>query len=201
MGRYTGPVCRFCRREGVKLCDKNKCATVKRNFPPGQHGQSRKGKPSDYSRQLREKQKARRMFGLSENQMLRYYKTAVTSIDESGPRMLEEMERRLDNVIFRSGFASSRRQARQFVSHGLFSLNGQRVTVPSIQVKTGDSFTVREKNRPMPAFENLSKAGANAPQWLTVEAAAYTGKVLSKPEKSDLESILDSQMIIEFYSR
>ncbi len=199
MGRYTGPVCRLCRREGMKLCDKHKCATLKRNFPPGMHGKSSHGKPSGYSKQLREKQKARRIFGISEKQMVKYYKKAVKASGDSSTQLVEQMERRLDNVLFRAGFGTTRRQTRQFVAHGLFNMNGHRVTVPSIQVKEGDTFTVREKNRAMNAFNNLAKA--SQPKWLSVDAPAFTGKVIAKPEKSDMEAAFDAQVIIEFYSR
>lgn len=199
MGRYIGPVCRLCRREGMKLCDKHKCATLKRNFPPGMHGKSSHGKPSGYSKQLREKQKARRIFGISEKQMVKYYSVAVKSTEDSSTKLIEQMERRLDNVVFRSGFASTRRQARQFVSHGIFSLNGKRVTIPSIQVREGDTFTVRERNRSMNAFGNVAKS--QSPKWLTVDASNFGGKVIGKPERSDMEAAFDAQVIIEFYSR
>ncbi len=199
MGRYTGPICRLCRREGMKLCDKHKCATLKRNFPPGMHGKSSHGKPSGFSKQLREKQKARRIFGISEKQMVKYYKNAVKSDEESGTKLIEQMERRLDNVIFRSGFASSRRMARQFVSHGLFTVNGRRVTVPSYQVTEGDVFTLRLKNRGMPAFANLAKA--QSAKWLSPDANEYTVKVIGKPTKEDMEAAIDAQVVIEFYSR
>lgn len=201
MGRYTGPICRLCRREGMKLCDKHKCATLKRNFPPGMHGKSSHGKPSGYSKQLREKQKCRRIFGISEKQMVKYYKQAIKSDEESGTKLIEQMERRLDNVIFRAGFASSRRQARQFVAHGLFASTdtGRRVTIPSIQVKEGDSFTLRQKNRGMPAFANIAKA--QSAKWLSADAGNFTVKVIGKPERTDMEGAVDPQVIIEFYSR
>ena len=163
------------------------------------HGKSSHGKPSGYSKQLREKQKARRIFGISEKQMVKYYKKAVKSTGDSSAQLVEQLERRLDNVLFRAGFASTRRQARQFVAHGLFNMNGHRVTIPSIQVKEGDTFTVREKNRGMNAFNNLAKA--TQPKWLNVDAPAFTGKVIAKPEKSDMEAAFDAQIIIEFYSR
>ncbi len=163
------------------------------------HGKSSHGKPSGYSKQLREKQKARRIFGISEKQMVKYYKKAVKSTEDSSTQLVEQMERRLDNVLFRAGFGTTRRQTRQFISHGLFNMNGHRVTVPSIQVKEGDTFTVREKNRTMNAFTNLAKA--SQPKWLSVDAGTYTGKVIGKPEKSDMEAAFDAQVIIEFYSR
>ncbi|MBP9718131.1 30S ribosomal protein S4 [Candidatus Gracilibacteria bacterium] len=201
MGRYLGPICRLCRREGMKLCDKHKCASVRRPYPPGMHGQARKGKQSDYSKQLREKQKARRIFGISEKQMVRYYKVATHSAEQSGLKLIEQMERRLDNAVFRSGLAQTRRQARQMVAHGTFTLNGHRVTIPSIQVKDGDTFTVREKNKGMPVFQNLDKRKPSVPKWLSTDTNALTGKVVGKPEKEDLEQAIQSSFIIEFYSR
>lgn len=201
MGRYTGPICRLCRREGVKICDKHKCATVRRNYPPGMHGNQRQGKKSDYAKQLREKQKARRIFGVSEKQIVRYYTKAMASPTNSGEELLRQMENRLDNAIFRSGFASTRRQARQMVSHGLFTLNSRRVNVPSMQLKAGDTFTVREKNKSMPAFANFAKRKVIVPQWLKVDAAVLSAQVIGKPTKEELEGLIAPQMIIEFYSR
>lgn len=201
MGRYLGPICRLCRREGVKLCDKHKCASVKRSFPPGMHGQKRQGKPSDYAKQLREKQKAKRIFGISEKQMVRYYKNALKSKEESGIKLLEQMEQRFDNAVFRSGFATTRRQARQFVAHGLFRLNGKRAKVPSMQLRAGDVFTLRDQKKTMPAFENFDKKKVTLPAWLSLDAATFEGKVIAGPRKEDLEGSINPQMIIEFYSR
>lgn len=201
MGRYIGPICRLCRREGMKLCDKHKCAIVRRNYPPGMHGQKRQGKQSDFAKQLREKQKARRIFGISEKQMVKYYKVATDSPEQSGNKLIEQMERRLDNVVFRAGLAQTRRQARQMVSHGTFTFNGHRVTIPSIQVKDGDTFTVREKNKGMPVFQNLDKRKTMVPKWLSTDIGTLTGKIIGKPEKEDLEQAIQSSFIIEFYSR
>lgn len=201
MGRYIGPICRLCRREGVKLCDKHKCASVKRNYPPGMHGNKRQSKPSDYAKQLREKQKARRIFGVSEKQIQRYYKQATASAEESGEKLLRQLEQRFDNVVYRCGFASTRRQARQLVVHGIFTVNGKRVNIPSVQLKEGDVFHVREKNKTMPLFENFAKKKLIVPQWLKVEPNELKGQVIGKVEKSDFEALIDPQMIIEFYSR
>lgn len=201
MGRYTGPICRLCRREGIKLCDKHKCASVRRNYPPGIHGKEGHGKLSDYAKQLREKQKARRIFGVSEKQIQRYYQKAIASPAVSGEELLRQLEHRFDNIVYRSGFASTRRQARQLVTHGIFMLNGRRMNVPSAQLKEGDSFTVRQKNRSMPLFENFDKRKNVIPPWLKFDAAAFTGQVIGKPAKENLEGSIDTQMIIEFYSR
>ena len=201
MGRYLGPICRLCRREGVKLCDKHKCASVRRPYPPGMHGKDTHGKKSDYAKQLREKQKARRIFGLSEKQMQKYYKKAIASAEQSGEELIRQFEQRFDNIVFRSGFASTRRQARQFVGHGLFRLNGRRATIPSFELKSGDTFELRPRNRAMPLFADFEKRKLTPPQWLKVEQGAFTGQMIGRPEKADLEASIDPQMIIEFYSR
>lgn len=201
MGRYIGPICRLCRREGVKLCDKHKCASVRRNYPPGMHGKESHGKKSDYAKQLREKQKARRLFGVSEKQIVRYYKKAIASREESGTLLLRQLEQRLDNAVFRAGFASTRRQARQLVSHGIFTLNGKRINVPSFQLKDGDTFAVREKSKSIPLFSNIAKQKLNTPKWLKVDVQNLTGQMVGKVEKEDLEALVSPQMIIEFYSR
>lgn len=201
MGRYTGPICRLCRREGMKLCDKHKCASVRRNYPPGMHGKDSHGKKSDYAKQLREKQKARRIFGVSEKQIQRYYAKAIASPGVSGEELLRQLENRFDNIVYRSGLASSRRQARQLVTHGIVVLNGRRANVPSIQLKEGDSFTIRLKNRGMPLFENFENKKLNTPTWLKLDAKELTGQVIAKAAKENLEGSIDPQMIIEFYSR
>lgn len=201
MGRYLGPICRLCRREGIKLCDKHKCATLKRNYPPGKHGQKRQAKPSDYAKQLREKQKARRIFGISEKQMVKYYKRATASSRESGEQLLGQFEHRFDNAVFRAGFANTRRQARQLVAHGTMLLNGKRMTIPSYDVKEGDTFTVRQKNKSMPLFENFSKKKITPPSWLKVEPTDLSAQVIGKAGKGDIEASIEPSMIIEFYSR
>lgn len=201
MGRYTGPICRLCRREGVKLCDKHKCAGIKRNYPPGMHGKESHGKKSDYSKQLREKQKARRIFGISERQIVRYYKEAISSSGDSGEQLVRQMEQRLDNAVFRAGFATTRRQARQFVAHGIFSLNGKRANVPSMHLQEGDTFTVRTKNKTMPAFSNFGKSKTTVPSWLKIDVDNLSAQMTGKVMKEDLEALVNPAMIIEFYSR
>lgn len=201
MGRYIGPICRLCRREGIKLCDKHKCATVRRPYPPGMHGKESHGKKSDYSKQLREKQKARRIFGISEKQMVKYYKKAIASPEQSGEELVRQMEHRFDNVLFRSGLASTRRQARQFVSHGLFALNGRRSNIPSIQLKEGDTVVLRERNKSMPLFANFDKRKFTGPAWIRLDPSNLSAQVTGKALKDDLEASIDPQMIIEFYSR
>lgn len=201
MGRYTGPACRLCRREGIKICDKHKCATVKRNYPPGMHGKDQRVKLSDYGKQLREKQKARRIFGISEKQIKMYFTKAAASPEESGAEFLRQMESRFDNAVFRCGLASTRRQARQMVTHGLFMLNGRRINVPSIQLHEGDIFMIRERNKTMPCFLNFSKKKLNIPSWLKLDSQLLSGQVIGKPAKEELEGAIDPQIIIEFYSR
>lgn len=201
MGRYIGPICRLCRREGFKLCDKHKCATVKRNYPPGMHGTKRQPKTSDYAKQLREKQKTRRIFGISEKQMQHYYKKATASLEESGDELLRQLEYRFDNIIYRCGFASTRRQARQLVSHGIFLLNGKRINIPSVHLNEGDSFMVRDKSKTMLLFENFAKKKLNVPAWLKVDPNQLAGQIIGRAEKNDLEASVSPQMIIEFYSR
>lgn len=201
MGRYLGPICRLCRREGVKLCDKHKCASVRRPFPPGMHGKNTRGKKSDYNKQLREKQKARRIFGISEKQLVAYYKKALKSAEQSGEELVRQMEHRLDNVIFRAGFATTRRQARQFVSHGMFRMNGKKATIPSMQVDAGDEIVLRDRNKTMPAFEAFDKRKLTNPQWIKVDQSTLSATVVGKAQKDDLEALIDPRMIIEFYSR
>lgn len=201
MGRYTGPICRFCRREGIKLCDKHKCASVRRNYPPGMHGKDSHGKKSDYSKQLREKQKARRIFGISEKQIRRYHDKAIASPEVSGEELLRQLENRFDNIVYRAGFATTRRQARQLVNHGIFTLNGRSSSIPSVQLKEGDIFGVRPKNRSMPLFADLEKRKVVIPAWLKVDLKELNGQVIGKALRENLEGSIDPQMIIEFYSR
>lgn len=201
MGRYTGPICRLCRREGMKLCDKHKCASVRRNYPPGMHGKDTSGKKSDYAKQLREKQKARRIFGVSEKQIRKYYLKAISSPEVSGEELLRQLETRFDNVVFRCGFATTRRQARQLVAHGIFRLNDRRINVPSAQLKEGDTFKVRDQNKSMPLFQNYVERKITPPAWLKVEGDQLAASVVGKPAKNDLENSIETSMIIEFYSR
>lgn len=201
MGRYLGPICRLCRREGIKLCDKHKCATVRRNYPPGMHGKETHGKTSDYAKQLREKQKARRIFGVSEKQLQQYYSKAIASREESGQELIRQLEYRFDNIVYRGGLASTRRQARQFVSHGLLFINGKRSNVPSRKLNEGDTITVRSKNKNMPLFENFDKRKISPPQWLTINQQELSVRVIGKASKEEMEQSINPSMIIEFYSR
>ncbi|MCG3139805.1 MAG: 30S ribosomal protein S4 [Anaerolineae bacterium] len=211
MARYIGPVCKLCRREGEKLylkgerCFTPKCAIEKRNQPPGQHGASRtfRKKVSDYGIQLREKQKARRIYGVLERQFRRYYADSTRRSGVTGAVLLQYLESRLDNVVFRLGFASSRKQARQLIDHGHFSVNGRKVTVPSYLVKPGDKIAVAEGSRKSVFFAGMDKElkSARTPGWLTVDAQQLSGSVLNLPSREQIDTPLKEQLIIEFYSR
>jgi small subunit ribosomal protein S4 len=211
MARYIGPVCRLCRREGEKLylkgdrCFSPKCAIERRNVPPGQHGQSRsfRRKVSDYSLQLREKQKARRIYGVLERQFRRYYTDAARRSGVTGAALLQFLESRLDNVVYRMGFATSRKQARQLVAHGHFTVNGRKVTVPSYLVKLGDTVGVLEGSRRSPYFADLGKelAGRRVPEWITMDARDLSGRVSSLPTRDQIDTALREQLIVEYYSR
>lgn len=209
MANYNGPVCRLCRREGEKLflkgerCYSDKCAVAKRTFPPGQHGQRRRGKISDYGTQLREKQKARRIYGVMEKQFRRYFKAANRSKGVTGERLLQLLELRLDNVVYRLGFADSRNQARQLVNHGHFSVNGRKVDIPSYSVKENDEIAVRESSRNSAYFKNLSEVlgDRRLPEWLTLDAANFAGRVIRLPEREELDIPVQEHHIVEMYSR
>lgn len=208
MARYTGPVCRLCRRENTKLylkgerCYTDKCAFERRAFAPGQHGQSRK-KPSEYGTQLREKQKARRIYGILENQFATYFEKAERQKGVTGENLLVLLERRLDNVVFRLGLASSRNEARQLTRHGHFLVNGKRVNIPSFQVKVGDVITVTDKSKESSklkeAIEGLAQK--SVPAWLELDAAAVTGRVARYPHREEIDIPVQEQMIVELYSR
>lgn len=209
MANYNGPVCRLCRREGEKLflkgerCYSDKCAVAKRTFPPGQHGQRRRGKISDYGTQLREKQKARRIYGVMEKQFRRYFKAANRSKGVTGERLLQLLELRLDNVVYRLGFADSRNQARQLVNHGHFLVNGRKVDIPSYSVKENDEIAVRESSRNSAYFKNLSEVlgDRRLPEWLTLDAANFAGRVIRLPEREELDIPVQEHHIVEMYSR
>src|SRR6202162_6056849 len=188
MARYTGPVCRLCRRDGTKLflkgakCFSEKCPVEKRNFPPGQHGQSKKVKKVvGYGLQLREKQKAKRIYFTLESQFRAYYEKASRAQGVTGELLLQQLERRLDNVAFRLGFASSRRQARQIVRHGHVEVNGRKVNIPSFQVGVGDEIKIREGSKQMTVLESSTEFASHqqSPQWLQVDHKNLSGKVLS----------------------
>jgi small subunit ribosomal protein S4 len=212
MAKYTGPVCKLCRREGEKLflkgerCMTPKCAIERRGYPPGQHGKSaqfRRRRESDYSRQLRAKQKARRIYGILERQFHRYYEVALGRRGLTGLNLLQILESRLDNVVYRLGFADSRAQARLLVTHGHFSVNGRRTDVPSMLVSEGDVISVRDGSRKRTYFKDLSAVaeGKNVPAWLTRDMNNLSGTVLRLPERSEIDGNLNEQLIVEYYSR
>ncbi|MBW1696700.1 MAG: 30S ribosomal protein S4 [Deltaproteobacteria bacterium] len=209
MARYTGSVCRLCRRENLKLflkgdrCYSDKCAFDRRGYPPGQHGQSRRGKISDYGIQLREKQKVKRMYGLSENQFRLFFKRAERQAGITGTNLLVLLERRLDNVVYRLGFVNSRSQGRHFVRHNHFLVNGKKVNIPSYQVQMNDVIEVREKSRNIKAIEEAMEAVARrgVPQWLDLEKENYRGVVKAFPVREDITMPIQEQLIVELYSK
>jgi len=208
MAKYTEAKCRMCRREGTKLflkgdrCFTDKCAYDRRPYAPGQHGRARK-KTSDYAVQLREKQKVRRVYGVLEKQFRGYFIKADKAKGVTGAILLASLERRLDNVVYRLGFANSRNQARQLVRHGIFTLNGHKVTIPSLQVRVGDEVAVPEKNRKIPVLSEAQEAIARrgCPVWLEVDAAAFKGAVKALPQRDDIQFPINEHMIVELYSK
>ena len=212
MARYTGPACKLCRREGEKLflkgdrCFTPKCSVERRSYPPGQHGkgaQFRRRRESDYQRQLRAKQKARRVYGVLERQFHRYYVVALQRRGLTGVNLLQILESRLDNVVFRLGYAANRAQARLLVTHGHFNVNGRRTDVPSMIMGTGDEVSVREGSRRRPYFKDLSAVAEDrtAPMWLSRDLKSLSGSVIRLPERSEIDGNLSEQLIVEFYSR
>ena len=209
MGRYIGPVCRLCRREGVKLylkgerCYSPKCAMERRPYPPGQHGQKRARRPSDYAVRLREKQKLRRIYGISERQFRNLFEEASKKKGVTGSVFLGLLESRLDNVVYRLGFAVSRRQARQLVRHGHITVNGRRVDLPSYRVRPGDEIAVAEKSRNLELIrQNLeAMTGRKVGPWLSLDVEGMKGKFLRLPDREDLALPVNEQLVIEFYSR
>jgi len=210
MARYRGPTCRLCRREGVRLylkgerCFTGKCAIEKRPYPPGEHAQTRmRRRISDYGIQLREKQKLRRMYGLLERQFRRYFTEASRSSGVTGDALLQLLERRLDNVVWRLGFASSRAQARELVTHGHFAVNDRPVNIPSYQTRPGDTVSVRQPSRNLPPIIGaVSGAGARRlPPWLQIEADAMRGTVLSLPTRDEIDTQVQEGLVVEYYSR
>ncbi|HBF8836329.1 TPA: 30S ribosomal protein S4 [Clostridioides difficile] len=207
MARYTGASCRQCRREGMKLflkgdrCYTDKCAIVKRNYAPGQHGQGRK-KVSNYGLQLREKQKVKRIYGVLETQFRNLYERAENMPGKAGENLLSLLERRLDNVVYRMGLASSRKEARQLVTHGHFTLNGNKVDIPSLIVKVGDVIEVKEKSRSSAKFKNLVEVNSRiAPKWLEDNVEGMTAKVVGVPTREDIDLEIAEHLIIELYSK
>ena len=210
MARYAGPVCRLCRREGMKLflkgerCYAEKCAIEKRNVPPGQQGRRRRpNKVMGYGSQLREKQKVKRTYGVLESQFRRYFAAAERQRGITGETLLQLLERRLDNVVYRLGLATSRPQARQLVRHGHVRLNGQRADIPSISLKAGDAVTVREKSTKKPsivyAMEEVK--GRGIPQWLEFDAGKLAGRIASLPTREQINLPVQEQLIVELYSK
>lgn len=214
MARYTGPVCRLCRREGMKLylkgerCFTPKCPITQqrggKNYPPGQHGQKRTRRPSEYAVQLREKQKIRRMYGVMEGQFRRHFVEAERRGGVTGENLIQILEMRLDNVVYRLGFASSRSQARQVVRHGHFNLNGRKTDIPSAQVKPNDVISVRTQSKESEYFKVTQETATSTqvPEWLSRDMADMSGRVLSAPTREQIEiPPINEQLIVEFYSR
>jgi small subunit ribosomal protein S4 len=216
MAKYTGPACKLCRRENEKLflkgerCFTPKCAFERRGFPPGQHGRTGgrgarggQGRVSDYSKQLRAKQKARRVYGIYEAQFRRYYGKALKARGITGLMLLQILESRLDNVVFRMGFACSRSQARLLVTHGHFMVNGRRTDIPSMTLGAGDVVSVREGSLDTTYFKELAPIAEarNVPAWLTRDIKSFSGNFLRLPERAEIDGNLDEQLIVEYYSR
>ena len=209
MARYTGPVCRLCRREKMKLflkgerCFKEKCAIERRGYPPGQHGQRRGRRSLNYGPQLREKQKVKRIYGILEQQFRKYFQEAERKKGITGENLLILLERRLDNVVYSLGFASSRAQARQLVRHGHFSVDGRKITIPSFQAREGQSIVVKENSKKNDFIRAAveSARGRGIPDWLELNAESYSGKVLALPKREDIKLPIQEQLIVELYSR
>lgn len=206
MARYVDSVCKQCRAEGLKLYLKgercyNKCSFDKRPVVPGMHGQSRR-KQSEYGLQLREKQKAKRVYGVLENQLKRYFEMAEGMKGITGENLLQLLERRLDNAVYRTGFADSRAQARQLVRHGHITVNGRKVTIPSYSVKPGDVIAVKESSRQLEIFKALQdKAPRTIPPWLQVDIENYTANIVSMPTREDIDIPIEEHLIVELYSK
>jgi small subunit ribosomal protein S4 len=209
MGRYIGPVCRFCRREGTKLflkgerCYGPKCALERRAVPPGMHGQQYRRRLSDYGAQLRAKQKARRIYGIMEKQFRIYFDRAEQEPGMTGLNLLRHLEMRLDNVVYRLGLGVSRRQARQLVLHRHIEVNGKVVNIASYEVKPGDTIKVREKSRNLQVLQEALESSEfrSRPSWLAFDAEKLEGKVLKLPEREEMEPGIEEHLIVEFYSR
>ena len=207
MARYTDAVCRLCRREGVKLylkgekCYSDKCPVVKRQTPPGQHGASRR-KMSEYGVQLREKQKARRFYGVLEGQFEKYFDMPARKKGVTGEILLQTLERRLDNVVYRMGFGASRAEARQVVKHSHIEVNGRKVNIPSYLVREGDVIAVREGSRDHKRVKELAAAGTRTvPAWLSVETEGLRGTVVRMPNRDEIDAPVQEHLIVELYSR
>ena len=209
MARYTGPVCRLCRREGMKLflkgtkCFSEKCPIEKRNFAPGQHGKDRKAKIVGYGLQLREKQKAKRIYFTQEGQFRNYFEKASRSQGVTGELLLQQLERRLDNIVYRLGFGISRPQARQLVLHGHVHVDGRKVNIPSYQVSVGEEISIRESSNKMPILEQSKEFAShqNAPTWLSIDRDAFKGRIVSLPKRDEIQQPVNEQLIVELYSK
>lgn len=209
MSRYTGSVCRLCRRENLKMflkgdrCYSDKCAFDRRGYPPGEHGQRRRGKISDYGIQLREKQKVKRMYGLSEKQFHLFFERADHQKGITGTNILVMLERRLDNVVYRLGFANSRAQGRHLVKHNHFTVNGKKVNIPSFMIKPGDVVEVKEKSRTVQAISDSLDAVVRRgiPQWIELEKENLKGVIKALPSRDDLTMPMQEQLIVELYSK
>ncbi len=207
MARYTGPVCRLCRRQGEKLflkgekCYTPKCPEEKRHVPPGQHQRPRK--LSEYGIRLKEKQKARHIYGVFERQFRRHFAKAKKQPGLSGENLLKILELRLDNVVYRLGFADSRKQARQLVRHGHFDVNGRKVNVPSYLVKRGDAITWKERSKKLVHYDKTARelGSRSVPPWLGLDTENIAGSVIAEPSRGDIDSIIDEHLIVEYYSR
>jgi len=209
LARYTGAVCRLCRRENIKLflkgdrCYSDKCAFDRRSYPPGDHGQRRGRKFSDYGIQLREKQKVKRLYGLSEKQFYLFFKRANRQKGVTGTNILIKLERRLDNIVYRLGFVNSRTQGRHFVRHGHFLINGKRVNIPSYQINIGDKIEIRDKSQKIQIFNDAMNAVVRRgiPQWLELDKDSMTGSVSALPIREDITSPMQEQLIVELYTK
>ena len=209
MARYTDAVCRLCRREGIELflkgskCFTDKCPIEKRNFAPGQHGKDRKAKIVGYGLQLREKQKTKRIYFTQEGQFRNYFEKAARTRGVTGELLLQQLERRLDNVVYRMGFAMSRRQARQLVRHGHIAVNGRKVNIPSFEVNAGQEIAVREGSHKIPILEQAKEFASHqtVPNWLEIDRDAYKGRILQLPKREDIQLPVNEQLIVELYSK
>ncbi len=193
MGRYTGPTHKLCRREGVPLCGRDDCPVTTRMSAPGQHGSFRR-RLSDYGRQLREKQKAKRIYGVRERQFRRYFNEARRSKERTGEALLQLLERRLDNVLYRAGFAKTRPHARQLIAHGLVKVNGRRVTIPSLSVKVGDKIALAKKD--LILYDEVVR-----PSWIKVKKEDKIAEVVSLPAREEIGAEVDEKLVVEYYSR
>jgi small subunit ribosomal protein S4 len=209
LARYKDAVCRLCRREGIKLflkgskCFSDKCPIEKRNYAPGMHGKDRKAKIVGYGLQLREKQKAKRIYFTQETQFRNYFEKAARTRGVTGEMLLQQLERRLDNIVYRLGFAMSRRQARQLVRHGHIQVDGRKVNIPSYEVSQGEEIAVREGSKKLPILEMAKEFAShqNAPTWLEIDRDNYKGRVLSLPKREDIQLPVNEQLIVELYSK